>query len=987
MKKLAVLLAAIIIPAAALAGDLESVLRKSFVRPAVPVSDTRGKIGQARITSVYPTFFFVEDNGKLLQLARVEITGNGSSLAVRAVRPGGLSYDTAVGGGEALIKIPDLRQPGSLELQLLNSGKTVQTLKFDWKPEKLWKVYVSFVSHFDLGYTDYQDKVAEKRNKITETALGYAEQTKDWPEDSRYRWTAEAAWDIKNFLREHPEKAGELKKLAQEGRLEVCAKFSHMHAETAGYEMLFRELYYAERELEPLLGVEIVTANHTDVDGYTWGEATVLPGSGVKYLLFNPNWSYRGGNIVHDTKFPQAFFWQGPDEGKILTWRAKDSYGEAPFLNDGFQKALPKMTAWILGLEKKGYRYDAIHLTRTGPEWDNTIPKLEPCMTIREWDRQLAYPRLISATPKMFFSHLEKNFSEQVPVAKGDMPDWWADGVITEAKEEGLSRELHHRLPELEWLAYFARMLGIAYRYPHEEIEDAYNKNILFDEHTWGFHNPRKKEHQEIFGTKAGWLHEGYDATQKMRGQAAEALARQVAGQEPTLVVFNPLSWTRSDVVAFDPEIEWLKSLKTTNFKIVDAQSGAQVPIQAYELPNKDLVVYFIAKDVPGLGYKNYRLMEAAEGTKHPIKATAGNNKMENDRFVLSFDKENRLTGIKDKKLDRELLSGPAGQFVYRKQDRYFSLIDYKKTARAESIEFSQGPVYAQAKIKLKDPANASAALVQEVRIYDGLDWIDISNHYENYSNELCEARYFVFPFKVPDFEMWVETPYGKMRPYYDQLPDYAKFYVVSHYVELRSKSEDFSVIWSTRQAPMVELGRITKKANHLTPIYRPGIYPWNPDKPTVYSEIMNNYQNTNFSFSQAGTADWQYRIAALNDEQSQAAHQSGWELSSPLIPVQVDSGRGVFAPAGSFVKLSPENVMVTELKFADNGDGLIIRLYEAAGRTAKANLELPFFKVSEALLTDGVEREQSKLAIAQGKIQVELSPHQVKTIKVRLAE
>jgi hypothetical protein len=577
---------------------------------------------------------------------------------------------------------------------------------------------------------------------------------------------------------------------------------------------------------------------------------------------------------------------------------------------------------------------------------------------------------------------MEKNYADKIPTGRGDMPDWWADGVITEAKEEGISRALHHRLFELESLASLASLLDAAYQYPLKEIDSAFYNSVLFDEHTWGYHNPLKSQHKKMFGTKAGWLHVAYDQTAKMTGQVLSILAGKADPAGTSLVVVNMLSWPRSEVVRFT----WTG--KASQYvKIVDPATGGEIPAQFVE-DGTAIKVWFIARDIPAFGYKSFKLVPTQAMPSYPATVKAGENKMENDRLALSFGKDKWLASIKDKKLNRKLLDGEAGKFIYRTQDFSYNLFDIRRAARVKSIKFTAGPVFAVARLLIKDPEKPSADLVQEIRIADGLDWIDVSNHYSNYSNNLDEARYFEFPFKVPDFEMQVETPYSRMRPYYDQLPDFAKFYVVAHSIILKSKSENFAVVWSTDQAPMVELGEITKLANHLVVKYRPGKYPWNPDKPTIYSEIMNNYQSTNFSFIQSGSADWRYRIEALGPDEMDKAHQSGWELDSPAIVVVVENAatrlRQGYGGQG-FVKVEPANVMITEFKMAEDGSGYIIRLYEAEGKAANATLEFPLFKLSGAWLANGVEKEESKLAINNGKIELDLSPFEIKTIKVML--
>ena len=989
MKKLW-LLAILLIPLSSFGADnLETVLKKNFTKPIAPVSRSEGKNLQAKILAVYPTFFYVEEKGRLLQLVRVEIESRVSEKQAEVMAESGAGegsvYANPVslspGRKELVVKVPALSAPAQMKIYLTVNRKAVDEQTFNWPQAKLYKVYVTFVSHLDIGYTNTTEKVMLKRNQITERALDYIKQTDSWPEDSKYRWTMEGAWELKHFLEAHPERLDEVRKRAQEGRLEVCAKLVHMHSETAGYEELFREVYYAKREAEQLLGVKSLTAMHNDIDGFTWGEVSVLSGSGIKYFQFNPNFFYRGGNVLHATKSPQAFYWQGPDQGRLLTWRSKDAYTEAAYLFGGYEKTLEGMTRLLSEYEQKGYAYDAIHITRSGADKnmanDNSWPRLDACQTIKDWNQHVAYPKMISATPVMFFEYLEKNFAAQVPAEKGDMPDWWADGVIAHAKSEAVSRDTHHLLSETEAFASMASLLTPAYQYPQKKINDAYYNNIMFDEHTFGYMLPMAPQHKQVFGVKYGWLNSAHESALKTGQEAAISLGKQIAGKEKTIVVFNPLSWQRDAAVNFSlPASE-------KSFKLIDAQTGQVMTLQIDEGQ-----VYFIAKGLPAMGYKSYRVVPSQAMPTYPDAASAGNNMMENERFILKFGKDNQLVSIKDKKLNRELLDGAAGQFIFRTQDNLLSVVDIREKGKVKSLEFSSGPVFAEAKLVISDPGNPRAKLFQKIRLYQGLEYIDLSNDFQNYSSQSCESRYLTFPFNIPNFEIWVETPYGKMRPFYDQLPDFAKFYAVAHSIELKSKSDKFSVVWSTKEGPMVELGQITKEASWNSQMiwpfyYMPGKYPWNPDKPHIYSEIMNNFQNTNFALTQKGSGAWNYRITAIDSTQSDTAHQSGWELSMPANAVLVDSGSGTLPQSASFVNVKPDNVMLTALKQAEDGSGLILRVYEAEGKSAKARLEFPLLLLKEALLADGVERTQTKIEIKNNGIDLELSPFEVKTIKI----
>ncbi len=971
-------------------------LRHHFTVPALPESEQIFKESKVKIKAIYPSFFFVEEEGRLLQLAWAELEGRSYSkeqVEIKAIRPDGEIYSNhfQLGGGSLspVIKIPDQREKGKLILELVISGNPVQRLVFNWSPARLWKVFIVFLSHLDIGYTDTQEKVFIKRDKILERVLEYARRTQDWEKENQFRWTVEGSYTIIHFLKTHPDRLEELRRLAREDRLEICAKLMHLHSPTAGYEELFREIYPSLRELEPLLGGKVETVMHNDVPGFTWGEVSVMSSAGVHYFSFNPNLTYRGGAVVNASDTPQAFYWQGRDGGELLVWRSH-SYHEAPYLFFGLKKTLPGIINLLQAYEKEGYKYDALQLVRSGFDHyiytDNAYPRFSALETIRSWNQRFAYPKLISATPKMFFHYLEENFPDKIPKLAGDMPDWWADGVITEAKDEALSRDLHHWLGELELFSSLLSIVEPDWSYPKKEIDLAYLKNLFFDEHTWGYSNTFLPRHNKIYQTKAGWLKEASDITLKKRKETLKELAELVAGKVPSLVVFNPLSWKRSDLVEFELSEDWLREHKYPGLKIIDARSNEQIPFQLEKLASGLVKIYFIARDVPPVGYKTYLILPAEKPLNFPSPFLLNDCEQEksisNEHIILRFGKDGYLESIKDKKLNLELSEGKIAEFIARRQDPY-DLIDQRASGKVNSLKLSQDVVFARAKLEISDPFNPRAQLIQEIRLYAGLKWIDIINHYTRYQNQLCQARYFAFPFAMDDFELWLETPYARMRPYYDQLDGFAKYYALAHSVELKSKKGNYRIIWSSRQAPMVELGNITKKAGYF--IFKPEPYPYNPSKPWIFSEIMNNYQNTNFSPSQKGSGVWQYRIE-ITEKTEERGVKSGWELAEPLIAQLVDTARGKFPPSGSFLELKPSSVLLTCWKRAEDGEGYIFRFYQTSSRSDQVRVFFPIFRIRRAWIVDGVERKKKELTLSSSRELVfKIAPYQIITIKLSI--
>jgi alpha-mannosidase len=73
-------------------------------------------------------------------------------------------------------------------------------------------------------------------------------------------------------------------------------------------------------------------------------------------------------------------------------------------------------------------------------------------------------------------------------------------------------------------------------------------------------------------------------------------------------------------------------------------------------------------------------------------------------------------------------------------------------------------------------------------------------------------------------------------------------------------------------------------------------------------------------------------------------------------------SHKGELGPEVEFMKVTPENVIATVMKRPEEGEGLVIRVYEAHGKSCTAEIALPFFGK---------------------KLKIEMKAHEIKTIRV----
>ncbi len=85
-----------------------------------------------------------------------------------------------------------------------------------------------------------------------------------------------------------------------------------------------------------------------------------------------------------------------------------------------------------------------------------------------------------------------------------------------------------------------------------------------------------------------------------------------------------------------------------------------------------------------------------------------------------------------------------------------------------------------------------------------------------------------------------------------------------------------------------------------------------------------------------------------------------------------------------SFVSTPTANIVVETVKVAHDGDGLIVRLYEAHNQRGQATLAFgqPIAGASEV---DLLEREVGTVEVSGNQARFQMRPFEVKTLRVRL--
>ncbi|HZL28772.1 MAG TPA: glycoside hydrolase family 38 C-terminal domain-containing protein [Acidobacteriaceae bacterium] len=110
---------------------------------------------------------------------------------------------------------------------------------------------------------------------------------------------------------------------------------------------------------------------------------------------------------------------------------------------------------------------------------------------------------------------------------------------------------------------------------------------------------------------------------------------------------------------------------------------------------------------------------------------------------------------------------------------------------------------------------------------------------------------------------------------------------------------------------------------------------------------------------------------------------QQGWDFNYNLRALQVERHSGSLPARHSFFAMEPNNVILTAVKKAEDGDALVLRFYEYAGKDTEVRLHIPRGATS-AESTNLMEAPDKTPVLAQdGTVVMDVKPYSIDTVKV----
>ncbi len=118
-------------------------------------------------------------------------------------------------------------------------------------------------------------------------------------------------------------------------------------------------------------------------------------------------------------------------------------------------------------------------------------------------------------------------------------------------------------------------------------------------------------------------------------------------------------------------------------------------------------------------------------------------------------------------------------------------------------------------------------------------------------------------------------------------------------------------------------------------------------------------------------------------DYKSAGTIKEAYFINNPMTAFKVKKQAGKLADEFSLVSVADENVVIETVKKAEDGDGIIVRMYESFNKRTNTTLTLGF-DFNSAAICDLMENDVKTLRTKGNQIPVELKSFEIVTLKIK---
>jgi len=844
---------------------------------------------------------------------------------------------------------------------------------------------------------------------------------------------------LEDYLEVRPDRRGRLGDLVRAGRLQIGPWYILPDEFLVGGESLVRNLLRGLR-IARELGEPMMVGYLPDCFGHIAHMPAVLRGFGIENAVI-----WRGvGEDVEKTEF----FWRAPDGSEVLTVHLPEGYGIANVLPAEREALLERLRTIREALEPRATTPYLLLMNGTDHTPARLeLPRIIAAANEALSDAELVHghlPMLFAGIRGAMGGQAgawprrqgEFRSSRRSPLLPGVLS---ARVWIKQRNQECEDLLTRWAEPLSAWAALLRDRLSEGWRepplpagprspYPRQPPSTAGLLDIAWRELL------RNQPHDSICGCSIDQVHDEmrvrfdhcWQIGEELSRQAMRALCAQMPpGDGLGVAVFNPLNGPRTDFVT----VSLHRREDEEPLEVVDP-SGRAIPCQVLPpdgkpsplgpvsqvAPPPRIDVGFVAADVPGFGYRTFGVVHGPARRRTAAKGDS----IENELFVVTADPADGTLAVFDKNTGRHL-SG-LNRFVDGgdRGDEY----NYCRPARDEMVDgpsrppriavVESGPARWTLEVALdyglpgalaedrdgRSAERVECSIMTRVSLYPGLRRIDIHSEVEN---------------PAQDHRLRVHFPAGVQT---DVSHAEQHFGVVARPVAVPSGDETWAEdpVGTYPQKAFVDVSdgaRGLMLANRGLPEYevlpgqngilsQPALSTAEGSKDVTIALTLLRCVGDLARFDLPSRRDLAGPPLSTPGAQMPGRHafdyaliphEGSWEeawdeahrFAVPLRARRVQDGSAALPAEGALLSLEGPAFAVSALKRAEDGKGVIVRLYNVSSSPASGRVRLaePFERA------EFVNMEETFLAEApleDGWVRLEARPNQIINLRFSTA-
>jgi alpha-mannosidase len=801
-------------------------------------------------------------------------------------------------------------------------------------------------AHLDVAWLWTVDQIRRKAGRSFYTVMRLMEEFPD------YHFT-QSQPQLYDFVRQdYPELFAAIKERVAEGRWELIGgMWVEADCNLTGAESLARQFLLGRTFFREHFGADAESRVLwlPDVFGYAWALPQLIKQAGLEYFFtIKIGWS-QYNRMPYDT-----FWWQGLDGTRVLTHfsTTPDAGGYGTSTYNAEATPAQVIGTWT-NFQQKELHHNLLMAFGYGDGGGG--PTREMLENIREMTAFPATPRLCQMDVEDLFSAIEAKAARHLPTWNGELYLELHRGTYTtQSRTKRANRKSEFRLHDAEFLASLAAVLNSEYEYPKATLRHAWELVCL------------NQFHDIIPGSSIGLVYvesqKQHTEVQQTASDVQDAALSAIAGRldgasesTQSLLIVNPTSFARDDLAFWPGHLAEGRSLQGTD--------GTRLPVQ----PTVD-GTWIAPGTLPPFSVTP--LIEAAGAA--PVQdgeLTVTPTRLENKFLRVELNEAGDITRIYDKVNERDVLppDAIANQFQAFEDrplqwdawdiDIFFEDKMWKSDPATSVNVIEAGPLRATLEVRRRI---LHSDYVQRISLNYNSPRLDFDTTIEWHERHILLK--VAFPVDVLSNVATYEIQWGNVQraTHRNTSWDWARFETCAQkWVDLSEGDYGVSLLNDCK--------------------YGHDIRDNTPQGGVMRISLL---RGTTMPDPEADLGEHRFAYSLLPHAGSwgETTIAQAYALNDPLI-VRPESQVSALQPI-SLLSAEPENIVVETIKGAEDGNGLIMRLYESQRRRSQVQLHLGF-KLGSAWRTNLLEENQDALTPDGNTLSLSVRPYEIVTLRL----